>query len=272
MNDVIQRLEHDSLIAIEWFESNYMKLNQDKCQLLVSGFKYESIWAIIGQSKIWEGKSAKLLGINIDCDLKFNDHVSTLCKKAGLKLTALCRVTKFLPFHKRRMLLKSFVESQFAYCPLTWMFHSRVINNNINRIHERALRIVYRDDILSFEDLLIKDGSVRIHHRNIQLLAIELYKSKHLLSPSIMQGIFLEKQYDGPPLRSQTDFKLPKVKSVYDGTDSLRFLGPKIWNIVPDNLKGITSLETFKIQIKKWIPTNCPCRICKPYVHGIGYI
>ena len=126
----------------------------------------------------------------------------------------------------------------------------RVINNKINRIHERALRIIYRDDILSFEDLLIKYGSVTIHHRNIQLLAIELYKFKHHLSPDIMHEIFLKKQYVGPKLRSQTDFKLPKVKSVHVGTDSLGFLGLKIWNIVPDTLNRITSLETFKREIK----------------------
>ena len=60
-----------------------------------------------------------------------------------------------------------------------------------------------------------------------------------------MQEIFFTKQYVGPKLRSQTDFKLPKVRSVHVGTDSLGFLGPKIWNIAPDTLKRITSLETF---------------------------
>ena len=113
---------------------------------------------------------------------------------------------------------------------------------------------------------------VTIHHRNIQLLAIELYKFKHPLSPDIMQEIFKKKQYVGPKLRSQTDFKLPKVKSVHVGTDSLGFLDPKIWNIVPDTLKGITSLEIFNREIKKWVPANCPCRICKSYIQGIGYI
>ena len=272
LHDVVRKLEHDSLLAIEWFDSNYMKLNQDKCQLLISGFKYESIWATIGKSKTWEKRNAKLLGINIDRDLKFDNHVSTLCKKAGCKLTALCRLTKFLPFYKRRILLKSFVESQFAYCPLTWMFHGREINNKINRLHERALRVIYRDDISSFSELLTKDGSVSIHHRNIQSLAIELYKSKHNLSPQIIQEIFLARNYEGPTLRSQTDFKLPKVNSVYAGTDSLRFLGPKVWDIIPSTLKNITSLETFKREIKKWIPSNCPCRICKSYIQGIGYI
>ena len=71
--------------------------------------------------------------------------------------------------------MKAFIESQFAYNPLTWMFHDRRENHKINRLHKRALRNVYKDDISSFDELLIKDKSFRIHNRNIQSLAIELF-------------------------------------------------------------------------------------------------
>ena len=83
LKSLIQRLEHDSLLAIEWFENNSMKLNEDKCHLLVSGYKFENIWAKIGKAKIWESKSQKLLGVEIDRTLNFNDHVRTLYNKAG---------------------------------------------------------------------------------------------------------------------------------------------------------------------------------------------
>ena len=63
------------------------------------------------------------------------------------------------------------------------MFHSRNLNNKINKIHQRSLRIVYNDDTSSFDELLRKDNSVSIHHRNIQALAIEMYKAKNNLSP-----------------------------------------------------------------------------------------
>ena len=69
MKTLISRLEHDSHLAIEWFESNYKKLNQDKCNLLVSGYKHENIWARIGEVKIWESSKQKLLGVVIDRDL-----------------------------------------------------------------------------------------------------------------------------------------------------------------------------------------------------------
>ena len=78
----MERLEYDTKLAIEWFENNYMKLNEDKCHLLVAGHRYETLWANIGEARIWEGKNEKLLG------LIFDDHVFTLWKKAGRKLSA----------------------------------------------------------------------------------------------------------------------------------------------------------------------------------------
>ena len=91
-----------------------------------------------------------------------------------------------------------FVESQFKYCPLTWMFHSRKSNNKINRIHERALRIVYDDYTSSFEELLNKEESFSVHHSNIQTLAIELYKVTHNLSNNIFKEIFIIRNQNGP--------------------------------------------------------------------------
>ena len=136
LKTLISRLEHDSHLAIEWFESNYIKLNQDKCHLLVSGYKHENIWARIGEVKIWESSKQKLLGVVIDRDLTFNEYVSSLCKKAGSKLSVVSRLSNLMSFQQRRLLMKSFVEAQFGYCPLVWMFHGREINRKINHIHE----------------------------------------------------------------------------------------------------------------------------------------
>ena len=80
-------------------------------------------------------------------------------------------------FKKRCILFKAFIESQFKYCPLVWLFHGRQINDKINKLHERALRIVYNDTITSFEELLVKDKTFTMHHQNIQSLAIEMDKA-----------------------------------------------------------------------------------------------
>ena len=83
LNSLIKRLEHDSFLVIEWFENNNMKLNQDKCHLLISGYKNENVRANIGNEKIWEGNKQKLLGLDIDRSLNFNEHISFLCRKAA---------------------------------------------------------------------------------------------------------------------------------------------------------------------------------------------
>ena len=79
---------------------------------------------------------------------------------------------------KRKILMKAFITSQFSYCPLIWMFHSRTLNNRINNIHERALRLAYNDNQSSFKELLEKDHSVTVHHKNLQALATEIFKVK----------------------------------------------------------------------------------------------
>ena len=144
----------------------------------------------IGDASIKTSTKETLLGILIDSELSFDQHISSICSKASKKLHALGRIATFMSFNKHRTLMKAFIESQFNYCPLIWMFHSRTINNKINRIHERALRLFYSDDISSFNELLKKDQSFSIHHRNIQSLPIKLYKFFHALSSCIMKNVF----------------------------------------------------------------------------------
>ena len=118
LQTVMNKLEHHSDLAIIWFKSNYMKLNTDKCNLLISGHKYEHMWIRVGEEKIWEDRKVKLLGVTIDNELKFDEHVSEICLKANRKLSVLSRMSKYLTFEQRRVLYKAFIESQFQYSPL----------------------------------------------------------------------------------------------------------------------------------------------------------
>ena len=134
---LLHNLEDDTLTAIIWFEANYMKLNESKCHFLTHGTG-EVLFARVGGEVIWKSMREKLLGVTVDENLNFNDHLSGVCKKASCKVTALARIVRILPFHKRRLILKTFIESQFSYCPLVWMFCSVKINNKINRIRSNT--------------------------------------------------------------------------------------------------------------------------------------
>ena len=269
MESVMAKLEEDSILLIDWINNNYMKANPEKFHILLSE-KDETLAVNVDKHKIFNRGGEKLLGITIDSKLSFDEHVSKLCKTASKKLHALTRIACYMDTVKRKMIMKAFINSQFSYCPLVWMFHSRKLNNKINKIHERALKIVYGDTNATFEQLLIRDGSVTIHERNLQILGIELYKVVNGYSPKILMETFQLKEKC--IYQSKFPFSTQNVKTVAYGTQSLVFLGPKIWSIIPDNLKILPSLKEFKIQIKKWKPKGCPCRLCKTYIYGVGFV
>ena len=113
--------------------------------------------------QITNSTKENLLGLKFDSKLSFENHVSSLCNKASQKLHALTRIVNYINLCKRKALMKTFVISQFNYCPLVWMFHSRKLNHCINSIHERALRVTYQDFKFTFLQLLQKHNSVTIH-------------------------------------------------------------------------------------------------------------
>ena len=271
LKNVLHELEDNTLTAIIWFENNYMKLNQSKCHFLTCG-STEHLWVKVGKEIIWESQAEKLLGMTVDKNLSFNLHLKILCKKVNQKVSALARIVRILPFQKRQLIMKTFIESQFSYCPLVWMFCSRTMNKKINHIHERALRLVYQDYITSFEGLLKKDNSLTFHHRNIHQVAIEMYKVKHDLSPPFMKELFIHDE-NKMGTRSGDNFARPNVSSVKKGDRSLRSFGPIVWNtMLPEYLKSCKSLAEFKNSIKSWTPKNCPCELCKVYIQGLGYV
>ena len=266
---VIDMLERASVKLFEWFKDNNLKANADKSHLLISTDNKQKIK--INETVICSSKAEKLLGILIDNKLTFDQHVSNLCVKANQKLHALSRISSYMSTKKRKLIMNSFITSQFGYCPLVWMFHSRELNNRINRIHERSLRIVYNDKQSTFHELLMRDNSVTIHQNNIRKLAIEIFKVKNNFSPEIMHDVIeiVDSSYN---LRRDTIFKKRNIRTVRYGTETIAFIAPKIWDILPNECKTSTNLQQFKTRIKHWTPSDCPCRLCKIYVCRVGFL
>ena len=172
-------------------------------------------------------------------------------------------------FKKRCILFKAFIESQFKYCPLVWMFHGRQVNDKINKLHESALRIVYNDT--SFEELLVKDKTFTIHHQNIQSLAIEMYKAVNNLPGGNLSEFFVRNNHNYN-LRSRSELTVPSINTVFKGQNSISYFESVIWNSIPAELRRINSFQVFKSEIKAWRPTNCPCRICKNYIGNLSFV
>ena len=115
---------------------------------------------------------------------------------------------------KKRIFMNAFFKSQFNYCPTIWMFHNRPLNNKINRLHERCLRIIYNNKHPNFEELLNKDNSVSVHHNNVHALAIEMYKVTNTMSPEIMNERFKLKGNPHYNLRDTSQFSVDPIYSV----------------------------------------------------------
>ena len=193
--------------------------------LLVSS--NESCTAQIEDFSIKNCTEEKPLGVKFDSNLSFENHVTSLCKKASQKLHALAI--------------------------------------------RLALRLVYQNN-LSFSELLDLDNSVTAHQKNLQVLVTEIHKVKNGIAPDIMNDIF-EVQNPSYNLRSSCNqFRRENVKTVHYGIQSVRYLGPKIWELVPNNIMYSNSLSKFKKLIKSWKPEACPCRLCKTYITQVGFI
>ena len=138
--------------------------------------------------EIENSKCERLLGVKIDSKLNFKERLDGIIKKASQKMNTLSRIARYMNVAKRRLLMNSFFASQFNYCPLVLMCHHRSVNNKINRLHERCLRIIYSDSASSFVDLLDKDRSASEHVKYIKTLATEMFKISNKLTVPLMKN------------------------------------------------------------------------------------
>ena len=259
LNTLKANLEGDSLNAIEWFKNNYMKLNTDKCKLIVAGRKDHIIDIKVGESDIRESKEVTLLGVLIGNDLSFKSHLNDKIKRANSKIAIIKRNQHFLTFQQKKIVLSSFVHCHFSDAPLVWMFHSRELNNKINRVHKRALRILFNDEHSTFEELLKRDEAFTVHERNIQILLTEMFKAKNKLEPHLLQGIFEANSYEGPTLRNSSKyFSRPNVNTVRYGERSLQNLGVRLWDQLPRDIQEIDRLTKSQSFIKRMEASQMP--------------
>ena len=141
----------------------------------------------------------------------------------------------------------------------------------INKIHERALRLILNDHTSDFDTLLQNNNDTCNHHRNIQILTTEIYKMKNNLNPPTMDNTF-ERKNNAYNLRNFQEFAKKRKITVKMGLETLNYRSPQLWSILHDNLKQINTLVQFKEIVRKWVCIDCPCRLCKLYLPNIGFL
>ena len=167
---ILENLKHDMKIILKWFKMNSLKANPAKFQFMILGKKLgNKVKLKINSIVINESDTVKLLGITIDSKLTFNEHISNLCRNASYKLFALRRIRKYLTQDQAILLYNAFINSQFNYAPIIWMFCRKTQYLKIQKIHHKALKIVFNSD-KSYEELLQMNNEVTIHQKHLRTL------------------------------------------------------------------------------------------------------
>ena len=193
VNDVIENLQSDLKIALKWFKDNQMMANPGKFQFMILSKNTINKSIVIDNKTIESSKSVKLLGLTIDNKVNFGIRINNICKVASAKIKGLGRIRNRLNLSEVKILYNSFILSQFNYCCLVWMFCSKPLQNKINQIQKRALRLVYNEPSLNLDKLVELGKSTTIHIKNIITLLIELYKTASGENPIFMNKIFTQK-------------------------------------------------------------------------------
>ena len=202
--------------------------------------------------------------IKVDNGLKFDLHVSDICKKSSAQLNALIRLKPFLNFNAKQILIQSFIYANFNYCPVVWHFSSSKSLLKIESIQKRALRFLYEDRVSDYNELIARAGKTTMNVYRLRALCTEIYKSINDLNPPYLKNIFQSHETDRPiRTENKNNLEVLTTNQTNFGTNSLRFLGPKIWNSLPGHLKSSENLKCFKKMIKMWDGKECCCNFCK---------
>ncbi len=256
-DQLLRILGNETLSALSWFQSNYMKANPEKFQFLCLGrlFPAENKEISIANTNLSATQSIKILGVTIDSQLKYDEHVSSLCKKAGRQLNVLMRLSSKLCLSSRMAIYKSFILSTFNYCPTVWMFCGISNAQKLDKIQERALQFVFKDRTSSYEILLEKACAHSLEMSRIYFALLEVYRCYYGIAPQYMQDLFTHKVN---PHKLRDPYKLyqPKFNTVKYGFCSFAYFGARVWNMLPPDIKKLETIDIFKNGIKQWCLHN----------------
>ena len=240
-----------------------MKANPDKFQAIAVGRRTHDKSPIfkLGDINIPCDEVVKLLGVDIDFSLNFDSHVKSICKKAAKQLNILKRIGKNLSKLNRLTIFHTFIMSNFNFCPLSWHFCSVSNTKKIEKIQERALRFVYEDYSISYEDLLSKAKLPSLHVRRIRSMAIEIFKILNNIAPPVLSDL-VQKRNSKYNFRYSNILQIPQINTTRYGHNSFRYAAPVLWNSLPDDFRSCTNFNQFKNLITSWNGVQCKCAAC----------
>jgi len=264
--DVVSNiLIQDSKRAIRWFTDDFIKANPSKFQLMFLKPNRSNMSVPcniqIDNCKINSSDEVSLLGITIDNKLNFDQHVLKLCKKAARQLKILIRFKKLLGLKEKEILFKTFIFSNFNFCPIVWTFCNKQASRNIEKVQERSLRFLLNDYKSTYNDLLQQSGYSTLYLGRLRSVAIEVFKCVHKLNPTVLNELFIFKETERT-LRDRLILHVPKFNKIQFGKNTFSYCGSHLCNILPNDIKRTLDINAFKMLINTWKGPACSCNIC----------
>ena len=247
------------MLSIEWFGSNYMKVNAEKFQFMLLNTKQEDITIKIKTTEIKSTSQIKLLGVNFDSKLSYDGHINEIVMKASRQINVLCRFSRILNEACKLRILDAFVMSNLNYCNLAYHHCKLGDARKLEMLLRRALKFVYLDYTSSYKELLCKADRSCLYVNRLRNMLLTVYKILHGNCPPINNDFFKvqEMHYN---LRCSNMLVKPSYNTKRHGFNSLRYQGAFIWNGISDDVKNL-DFNSFRNFVMKWEP-ECKCGSC----------
>ena len=260
--NLCMRLQRATHTMLEWCSINHLKANPDKFQFIIFSTKENNASLHISDNvTIMSRPCVKLLGVFLDSHLKFGEHITTLCKKAGKHLNVLARMSRSLDVKGKLILMQSFITCHFNYCSIIWHYCSASDLKKIENVQYRGLKFVYYDFLSSYVVLRERAGLPLLYVRRLRTIALELFKICNDIGPSYLKSYFKRssRQYD---MRRGSSLVLPKYKTVKYGKKCFKFHAVKLWNDLNYDCTHAANLQAFREIINVWSGPQCQCSYC----------
>jgi hypothetical protein len=245
---LLEKLAQGTRVAISWFQQNQMQANPAKFQFIIFGKKSENVELVVDDTIIPESETVKLLGVTLDQKLDYRTHVRNIIRKAAWQLSALRRISKYIPLEARMTIYRSFVLSNLVYCRVVWHFCSKGDTLKLEKLQERGLRIVLDDNVSCYSSLLEKSHCNSLEETRLQALVTEVYKARNGISPVYIREMFTPKSSNYNLCRTNQITMFHRRTTNY-GLKTFTHLGTSLWNKLPNQLKEANSLKNFKEQL-----------------------
>lgn len=263
LEGALQGLQEAAYKSLDWFEHNEMQANASKFQfsMLTRRILDAVVTLDLNDVTLVSEDLVKLLGVKIDRNLTFHQHISDLCRRASFRLSALFRFQDMIDHDSKIVVFEAFIISNFLYCPIVWHFCGVTNRKKIEKIQENALRFIYKDYTSPYRDLLklAKRDSMYVTH--LRCIVSEIFKIINGTAPSFLNELFTKKEvkYD---YRDNNILIVPEFKTITYGKNSLRYQGTKLWNSLDQEMKNVDSLDEFRKKVVTWKGPKCMCGVC----------